>query len=186
VLISGCSGAGKSTLSQYLARDHGWTLYDDDTNALVPDGAGVRISPMGARGRLRADAAHGLGVTGEALPAYAGGKIALGSATTDTLARLPRRVAAVVHLIRVPDSQPELDGAGLAVDVTPLRGPEALLMASRATMGMDLRAPGWMALRMAACARLAEAPTVIAKSRMELVTASEMAAHVARLVCGST
>jgi hypothetical protein len=185
VLISGTSGAGKSTLSQYLARDHGWTLYDDDTNALVPDGPGMRIVPMGASGRLRADAAAGLGVTGEALPAYVGDKIAVGAATPEALRALPAHIVAVVHLIRVPDSRPLPDNSGSKIHVKPLRGPEALMMASRSTMPIDPRAPEWLALRMAVCARLAEAPTVIMASRMQDVTAREMAGQVAQLVSDS-
>lgn len=77
ILLLGDSGVGKSTLSQYLARDFGFTLHDDDTSCIGVDITDLILIPMGAAARLRQDAANELNVTGRALKGYAGEKIAL-------------------------------------------------------------------------------------------------------------
>lgn len=73
VLILGVSGFGKSTTSQILQRDFGWTILDDDTS-MVEDLSRPVLTPMGARPRIRKDAAARLGITTDALPGYKGHK----------------------------------------------------------------------------------------------------------------
>lgn len=72
VLLLAHSGSGKSTLSQVLSRDLGWTLLDDDTSMVVTDGDQFLLTPMGARPRLRKDAALHLGLETNLLEGYAG------------------------------------------------------------------------------------------------------------------
>ena len=77
VLLVGKSGAGKSTLSQVLRRDFGWHVLDDDTSMVVSDGENIRLLPMGAKARLKRDAAEFLELPIEPLPGHGGGKGAL-------------------------------------------------------------------------------------------------------------
>jgi energy-coupling factor transporter ATP-binding protein EcfA2 len=77
VLLMGQSGVGKSTLSQFLVRDHGWVLHDDDTVMISSSPAGTVLVPMGGAARLRGDAAESLQSTGKRLEGFVGDKIAL-------------------------------------------------------------------------------------------------------------
>ena len=77
VLLVGKSGAGKSTLSQVLRRDFGWHVLDDDTSMVVSDGENIHLFPMGAKARLKKDAAEFLELPIEPLPGHGGGKGAL-------------------------------------------------------------------------------------------------------------
>jgi hypothetical protein len=72
VMLLAPSGSGKSTLSHVLASDHGWQILDDDTSMMSSMSANVSVVPMGAKARLREDAAKLLGVDIDGLESYGG------------------------------------------------------------------------------------------------------------------
>ena len=71
LLLCAVSGTGKSTLSQLLARRRGWTILDDDTSVVRVHDDEMKLLPMGARSRVRMDAAAELDLVGEPLHGYA-------------------------------------------------------------------------------------------------------------------
>ena len=74
VMLLGPSWSGKSTLSQVLARDHGWWILDDDTSMVTEIEPPCSFAPMGAKARLREDAAMYLGIDIDSLESYSGRK----------------------------------------------------------------------------------------------------------------
>lgn len=100
ILLTGKSGVGKSTLSQLLARRHGWRLLDDDACMASIYGGELKVTPMGGKARLRADAANRLQLSGPLLSGYADGKIMLNVEHSALILPERKPVAAMFHLSR--------------------------------------------------------------------------------------
>lgn len=119
VLLLGESGFGKSTISQYLKRDFGWDILDDDTSMMSGDDP-FWFTPLGARARLREDATISLGLETSGLPGYSGRKGALEQSprrahdstavrVTTTIQLAPRgsRLGGEAHELAVSSLSPE-------------------------------------------------------------------------------
>ena len=100
ILLTGKSGIGKSTLSQLLARRHGWRLLDDDACMASIDGGELKVTPMGGKARLRADAALRLQLSGPLLSGYADGKVMVHVEESALILPELRPVVAMFHLSR--------------------------------------------------------------------------------------
>ena len=97
VMLMGKSGSGKSTLSQVLVKKYGWHLLDDDVNVPSFDSEFI-LTSMGAKPRLRGDAAKKMAVNGRLLEGYADQKIALNRDSYEHAGSAPRNKTAVVLL----------------------------------------------------------------------------------------
>jgi hypothetical protein len=174
VMLCARTGWGKTTVSQWLGR-RGWTVLDDDSSTVELTASGLRIVPMGARARVRADAADRLGVTGEPLPGYAGGKRAM--STGDSRPR--DHVAATVHLVQLPEDS---DGPDLAIE--PIPATTALVSLSRSMMVIDRQDPQARALRVHTAQALTQAPAFSVVYRREAVHPDDVAAGIQSAVQG--
>ncbi len=100
ILLAGVSGVGKSTLSQFLVRRHGWRLLDDDSCMASVINGELKVTPMGGRARLRADAANRLQLSGPLLSGYADGKVMVPIERSALLIPEKTPVVALFHLSR--------------------------------------------------------------------------------------
>jgi hypothetical protein len=171
VMLCGRSGWGKSTLSQHL-RLSGMELLDDDSASVQISGDGLVVVPMGARARVRQDAAEGLGVRGETLPGYADGKQAL---TSVPQVAAHEQIAATFHLVQLPrDSERE------PLVVKRLDPAQALVTASRSMYVLDRDDEPAREVRFRTAAQLAQFPAYsVVYCRDEVRPAQVAAAIVA-------
>lgn len=177
VLMTGPSGVGKSTVSQYLSAHHGWVLLDDDICWVrLRDDGGLAAVPMGARFRLRADAAERMDVAGTPVAGFADPKQVLGHATQEAVqAAALRPVVAFVHLSRSVDDVMRADGAD----------PRSLVNFARSTMMVDRTLPGYAELGMRIAATAARVPHIVMPVRAGEEPAEQTAVRIARVIRGN-
>lgn|GEM_PF-248946 len=172
VLLMGDSGVGKSTISQYLARERGWTILDDDTNVLIPEASGIRIIPMGALARLRRDASDELDLSGSLPLGPRSTKIASSAATDEQLKSAPNHVAAAFYLATFPPAQSEepRHSTRREIAIEPVEGPQSFVSAARSSLRIDRTSRPWQLGLM----RLAQ---TLSSSRAVAVTYSRPDTH---------
>ena len=178
LLLCAMSGTGKSTLSQHLTRAHGWPILDDDTSVVRVVGGALQVVPMGARSRIRADAADDLGLVGEQLTGYAGGKQMLPRVAFDRERVARQSVAAVVHVLAVPA---ETEGV-LPMSTMQGAATSGLVSLVRSTTPIDPLAPGHRQELLRVGALMAARPTWLLTYQRGAVSASDIAAEISSLV----
>lgn len=178
LLLCAMSGTGKSTLSQHLTRAHGWPILDDDTSLVrVVVGGTLQVVPMGARSRIRADAAADLGLVGEPLSGYAGGKQVLPRVEFDADRVTSQGVAVVVHVLALPadaDGEPAMSTVQGAAT-------SGLVSLVRSTTPIDPLAPGHREALLRVGALLAARPTWLLTYRRGAASAADVATKIGSL-----
>jgi energy-coupling factor transporter ATP-binding protein EcfA2 len=178
VLLLGQSGVGKSTLSQYLVRDSGWVLHDDDAALVTIFDSEPVMVPMGGSARLRTDAALSLETQGKKLDGFAGGKIALQRKTTDSIAYLdlPRLIVEICPI--KPSDQQELSSE---IKVTTIIPTDAVGVIWDHILTTDLEKKQ-LALRFEVSRQLANSPLV----RVGYTRGTHTPEKVASVIAGFT
>ena len=172
------SGTGKSTLSQLLAARQGWTILDDDTSLLRVRDGDPEVVPMGARSRIRADAAAQLNLVGEILPGYAGAKQALDFVDFDSSRVAGLVINAVVHLLALP-----ADAEGFeALSTTRGTATEGMVSLARSTTPVDPLAPIYRQALMHVGSRLAAYPTWLVTYQRDSAPALDVAIEIESLI----
>lgn len=144
MLLSGVSGVGKSTLSQLLASRHGWTILDDDTcMASIHDGE-LKVTPMGGRARIRADAANRLQLAGLSLSGYADGKVMVQIEQPAVILSERTPVIALFHLSRNNECSSKRTFNSC---ITRLDTVNAVMQATTTAIGLDRESLQWLTNR---------------------------------------